>query len=292
MRSLCLCALALANCLLFAEQKSTPLTHRQLCEKYQDAVVRIEAGGRSRGSGFLVSADGYILTSSHLIRGENGNYFSVISVWLPDGKPELAQAAVPLSLDNVGQDFAVLKVDAKSLLPFLELGATNDANVGADATIIGFPFSALTEQGENVKQRFCLSASFAATTIETVHVQGTNIIQGKTIPVQKDVKVDVIYFQGPSVKGISGSPIIAQDTGHVVGIVSAKLTGIGKALTELKQQTAAGVGGGIIISGLEPGKAVNQILTVLDDQLANDLGAATGIDDPKYALTRVQQKSK
>jgi len=47
----------------------------------------------------------------------------------------------------------------------------------------------------------------------------------------------------------------------------------------------------ISISGLEPGKAVNEIITVLDTQLANDLGAATGIDDPKFAFKQAQQEA-
>lgn len=48
-----------------AKAQTTPLSHRQLCTPhFMDAVVRIEAGGQSRGSGFLVTKDGYIFTAN------------------------------------------------------------------------------------------------------------------------------------------------------------------------------------------------------------------------------------
>lgn len=277
---------------LVAQQLTQTLTQPQACKQFSDAVVRIEAGGESRGTGFIVSPDGFVLTASHVVRGEDGKYFSFITVSLPTGT-ESASIAAPMTADNVGQDFAVLKVANKTKpdLPFLQLGSTEDVVVGADATIIGYPFSASTLQDRQVSTKFCLSASFVARDLITVPmIYSKNTPQAGTVPGQKDVKVDVIYFQSPSLKGISGSPIISRDTGRVVGIVTRKLTGIGTALMTLKQQTGMGMGSGIAVSGLEPGKAVNQIVTVMDDQLSNDLGAATGIDDPKFALKQVQRK--
>lgn len=269
-----------------------PLTQREACAQFSDAVVRIEAGGRSRGTGFIVSPDGFVLTASHVIRDESGEYFSAIAIKLPSGNFEFATPVIPLTLDNAEQDFALLKVNKATKLPFLSLGSVEDVVVGADATIIGYPFSAITVQERSVSNKFCLSAAFAAKDLATVTVQGTNKTPRGSVPFKRDVKVDVVYFQGPSVKGISGSPIISRDTGRVVGIVTIKLTGIGSSLMQLKQQTAMGLGGNVSISGLDPGKAINQILTLLDDQLANDLGAATGIDDPKYALVQAQKKGK
>jgi hypothetical protein len=78
----------------------------------------------------------------------------------------------------------------------------------------------------------------------------------------------------------------------VVGIVTTKLSGIGNSLEELKAQTAKGLGSGISLSGLDPGPVINSILTVMDDQLANGMGSATGIDDPKEAMRKEQNKKK
>lgn len=289
-RALLITSLTLHLTICLAESKAhPPLNQRQACSKFSDAVVRIDAGGMSYGTGFIVSPDGYILTASHVIRSDDGEYYSTIRVGLPAGA-QFARVAAPVTLDSVGRDFVLLKVDTQAKLPFLPLGSDDEVTVGADATIIGFPVSAITMQDKNVFRKFCLSASFAATDLLTVPVDGMKMNMTSRVPVHKDVKVDVVYFQGPSVKGISGSPIISRDTGHVVGIVTLRLTGIGTSLMTLKQRTAEGLGGGIAISGLEPGKAVNEIVTVLDDQLANDLGAATGIDDPKQALKDAQRK--
>jgi hypothetical protein len=294
-RLLCIClalVLLTPSLCLSGKKSKTPLTQQQACAKFSSAVVRIEAGGRSRGTGFIVSSDGFVLTASHVVRDENGEYFSAIAVELPDGSFAFAKPAVSISPESVGRDFALLKIDGKTKLPFLALGGVEDVASGVEATIIGYPFSAITAQGKNISTKFCLSATVAATSVETVTVSGKSKNAKGSVPIEKDVKVDVIYFQGPSVKGISGSPIIARDTGHVVGIVSTKLSGIGSSLMELKQQTANGLGSGLSISGIEPGKAINAILTVLDDQLANGLGAAVGIDDPKDVMTKAQKKAK
>jgi V8-like Glu-specific endopeptidase len=264
------------------------ISQRQTCERFMKAVVRIDAGGRSLGTGFLVSPDGFIITAGHVIRDETaGQYFSVIGVVLPDGNHKLANVAVPISLENSGQDYAILKVNGESSLPFIELGSVNEAVVGSDVTIIGYPFSATTIQDQRVITKFCLNAMVAAKDLVTVTESGTVWTGRKQNAVNKDVKVDVIYFQGPSVKGISGGPVISRDTGHVIGIATQKLTGIGPSLSELKNRMSHGTG--VSLDGLNPGMAVHDILVILDDQLANGLGAATGIDDPAYALKKAER---
>ena len=252
--SICLSQPARSGSVSVPKQRHNPISHPQVCARFSDAVVEIIGGGESFGTGFIVSNDGFILTAAHVVRDKDGKYFSAISVKMPDGRSELA-TAIPMTVESVGQDFALLKVnakDAKTSLPFLALGSVKDVVLGGEATIIGYPFSALTAQGVNVFTKFCLSAAFAATDLTTVQVNETNRAITGVISVNKDVKVDVIYFQGPSIKGISGSPIISLDTGRVVGIVSVKLTGIGNSLMELKQNTE--MGSGLRISGMDPGK--------------------------------------
>lgn len=236
-----------------------------------------------------MSPDGYVLTALHVVRAENGETYSSIVVGLPNSTM-FAKVAAYVTAESLGQDFVLLKLEnVKTKLPFLQLGRVEDATPGGDATIIGFPFSALTFQDKSVSTKFCLSANFAAKDLVTVPVDGMNRTPKGQVPIHKDVKVDVIYFQGSSVKGISGSPIISRDTGRVVGIVTLKLAGISNALLQLERQTANGLGGNVSISGLEPGKAVNEIISVLDRQLANGLGAATGIDDPAHTLKETQR---
>ena len=275
-----------------AKAQTNPLSHRQLCTPhFMDAVVRIEAGGQSRGSGFLVTKDGYIFTAGHVIRDDGGQYFSSILVHLPDGADIVARP-IPQTLDSAGQDYAILKVDGRSNLPFLPIGTYQEGTVGTDATIIGFPFSAISMEDKSVSVKFCLSANFAAYDLATAHVSSTQQGAQTVASSGKDVKVDVIYFQGPSISGLSGSPVISNDSGRVVAILTQKLTGIGPALRQLEKETATPQQGSAIIMGVNFAPTINGILTVLDSQLANGLGAATGIDDPEYALRREQRKNK
>ena len=276
-----------------ASARPQALTQKEACAKFSDAVVRIDGAGQSLGSGFIVSSDGYVLTASHVIRDESGKPFAAIFVTLSNGQMMPANPVIAPSPESVGQDFVILKIDGQTKLPFLTLGSVEEVVTGGDATIIGFPFSALDRQDEYVKRKFCLAALFAASDIETIPVHETHgPANGISQIVDKNVQVDVIYFQGPSVKGISGSPIISRDTGNVVGIVSTKLSGISPALEQLKEFTGQPQQGQVGIMGVNPVEAFNQITTVLDLQLANGLGSAVGIDDPKEALKRAQRHKK
>jgi S1-C subfamily serine protease len=268
-----------------------PISQHNACTQFSDAVVSVNAGGVV-GTGFIVSADGLILTANHVVRGGDGMYFAAIMVKLSDGSDVLATPVDPLSAENIGQDFALLRIDTKRKLTFLTLGSVSDVALGADATIIGYPFSAISSEGKQISTKFCLSASFTAVGTESIEIDMTNRTPKGPVNSHHAVPVDVIYFQGPSVKGISGSPIISRDTGKVVGIVSTKLTGIGSALERLKVETANGLGGGISISGLNPGPVIHEIVTVMDNQLSNGMGSATGIDDPKLALWKEEHKRK
>jgi serine protease Do len=270
-----------------------PLTQREACAKFSDAIVSIDAGGESRGSGFLVSADGLILTAAHVVHDESGAIHGAIAVTLADGSLEFASVAFPESLDSMGKDFVLLRIAPKKPLPFLQIGGDDDVVIGADATIIGFPFSAISPQGDNVTAKFCLSAAFAGMQGIMRPVKGTwKGPKGAILPINQNISVKVIYFQGPSVKGISGSPIIARDNGRVVGIVTTKLAGIGEYLADVERQTASPGNGSLTVGNLDFFPTVHQIVTVLDQQLANGLGSATGIDAPADILRDIQRKKK
>jgi serine protease Do len=87
-------------------------------------------GDLSRGSGFIVSKDGYILTNNHVV--ENANK---VMVTLTDGKK--LQAKV-IGTDPQ-TDLAVIKIEGKDF-PYLELGDSEALEVGEWAIAIGNPF--------------------------------------------------------------------------------------------------------------------------------------------------------
>lgn len=254
-----------------------PSTHSEFCAKFSSAVIPIKSvrgNGTSMGTGFIVSPDGWIITAAHVvIDPDTKQVDSLIQTILPGSS---SPATVTLESPNDDftriHDFALLKAEGKDL-PFLTLGSEEHLRIGSDATIIGFPFSALS----GAPVRFCLSASIAGGAPFTTPVG----------------KLDIIFLQGPSVEGISGSPLISEETGEVVGIVTLKLTGITAALREQKRAADAfeKQGSAIFMGRMNVSETISGLIDVLEKQLANGLGAATGAKDAADRLAEAQKKA-
>ena len=86
------------------------------------------------GSGFIFSTDGYILTNYHVVEDS-----SSITVSMYDGA---SYDAMLVGYDE-GNDVAVLKIEAKNLVPVV-LGNSNNLNVGDSVVAIGNPLGELT----------------------------------------------------------------------------------------------------------------------------------------------------
>ena len=85
---------------------------------------------RSLGSGFIISADGMVVTNNHVIEGAEE-----IEVFLPDGR----RLSAKLVGADEKTDLAVLKVEADGELPFVEFGDSDTADVGDWVMAIGNP---------------------------------------------------------------------------------------------------------------------------------------------------------
>ena len=86
------------------------------------------------GSGFILSADGYVLTNYHVVENSDS-----ITVSLYNGE-EYDAALVGCDQSN---DIAVLKIDAEGLTPVV-LGDSDNLNVGDQVVAIGNPLGELT----------------------------------------------------------------------------------------------------------------------------------------------------
>jgi serine protease Do len=137
------------------------------------------------GSGFILSADGYILTNAHVVAG-----FDDVTVRLADVKREYKAKVVGLDKRT---DIALLKVDAKDL-PTAALGDSSNIEAGQWVAAIGSPFG------------------FANTiTAGIVSATGRALPDESFVPfIQTDVAVN---------PGNSGGPLINLN-GEVVGINS------------------------------------------------------------------------
>jgi serine protease Do len=92
---------------------------------------------QSLGSGFIVSADGYVVTNNHVVTPEGqGSVVESITVTLPDGTEYPAR----LIGKDATSDLAVLKISAGKPLPFVKFGDSSKARVGDWVIAIGNPF--------------------------------------------------------------------------------------------------------------------------------------------------------
>ena len=139
---------------------------------------------RGQGSGFIVSADGIILTNAHVVRDAKE-----VTVKLTDRREFRARV---LGAD-ARTDVAVLKIEA-SRLPVATLGKTSDLKVGEWVLAIGSPFGF-----ENT------------VTAGVVSAKGRSLPDDSAVPfIQTDVAIN---------PGNSGGPLF-NTRGEVVGINS------------------------------------------------------------------------
>ncbi len=97
------------------------------------AVVTIRGNG-VWGSGFMISADGYVITNAHVVKGQP----AVVTLMMADGKTEIPADVVGFGKD--GLDLALLKINRPGKrFPTVTLGQIGSAKVGDNAYAIGTP---------------------------------------------------------------------------------------------------------------------------------------------------------
>ncbi|MDQ2767861.1 MAG: trypsin-like peptidase domain-containing protein [Gemmatimonadota bacterium] len=147
------------------------------------------------GSGFIVRADGVIVTNAHVVAGAN-----TISVAMRDGTTYPARL---LGKDETN-DLAVLKIDAKGL-PIAPLGQSDDLIIGEWVIAIGNPYG------------FLLGNSEPSVTVGVISGTGRNLVarsQGSAM------YVDMIQTDASINPGNSGGPLV-NALGDIVGMNSS-----------------------------------------------------------------------
>jgi serine protease Do len=104
--------------------------YREFFKRYERGMPR-DQEAKSLGSGFIISADGKILTNAHVVEGADE-----IKVKLDDRTEKVAKV---LGIDKA-TDVALLKIDAKNL-PVVKFGDSEKLAVGEWVLAIGSPFS-------------------------------------------------------------------------------------------------------------------------------------------------------
>ena len=203
--------------------------------------------GQSLGSGFLISADGFIVTNNHVVSpGAEGAVVNSITVILPNRREYEAK----LVGRDAGSDLAVLKIVADAPLPFVKLGDSESLRVGDWVVAIGNPLGQ--------------SGTVTAGIVSALHrVTGSGGANDRYI--QTDAAIN---------RGNSGGPLFDM-SGRVVGINSQILSNSG-----------GNIGIGLAIPSTEARPIVEQLMrgdTIqrgylgvgiqeIDDGLAESLG--------------------
>lgn len=100
----------------------------------QNTPQRREA--QSLGSGFIISADGIVVTNNHVVTPDNRARLEEITVTMPDG----TEYEADLVGADAQSDLAVLKIRSNRTFPFVEFGDSSRTRVGEWVVAIGNPF--------------------------------------------------------------------------------------------------------------------------------------------------------
>ncbi len=91
---------------------------------------------QSLGSGFIISADGYVVTNNHVIQPDGRAELEEVTVTMPDGTEYPAEVVGK----DAQSDLAVLKISRREPFPFVHFGSSSEARVGDWVVAIGNPF--------------------------------------------------------------------------------------------------------------------------------------------------------
>ena len=91
---------------------------------------------QSLGSGFIITADGYVVTNTHVIQPDGRAQLQEVTVTMPDGTEYPAEVVGT----DPQSDLAVLKINRREAFPFVHFGDSGDARVGDWVIAIGNPF--------------------------------------------------------------------------------------------------------------------------------------------------------
>lgn len=200
-----------------------------------------------QGSGFIISANGVILTNAHVVQGAKD-----VTVKLTDRREFQAKV---LGTDPK-TDIAVLKIDAKDL-PTVPLGSTHDLRVGEWVLAIGSPFG-----------------------FENSVTAGVVSAKGRSLP--GDGLVPFIQTDAAVNPGNSGGPLFNAH-GEVIGINSQiySRTGGYQGLSfAVPIDLAIQVKDQIVATG----KASHARLGVAIQEVNQGLADSFGLDKPEGAL--------
>jgi serine protease Do len=206
------------------------------------------AEAESLGSGFVVSADGLVVTNDHVIEGGDS-----VLVYLTDG----TRLPARIIGEDSKTDLAVLKIDAGHPLPFVQFGDSDSAAVGDWVMAIGNPFGL----GGTV-------------TLGIVSARNRDIQEG---PYDSFIQTDASINEGNS-----GGPLFDMD-GKVVGINTA-IIAQGEASLGIGFAIPANLASPVIDQLITYGAARRGWIGVDVEDMNEDIAQSLGLSNPYGAI--------
>ncbi len=222
---------------------------REFFERFGEQMPQRPRPSRSAGSGFLISADGYIVTNNHVVEDAD-------SIEVTMGEDQETYDARLVGTD-ARTDIALIKIESNGDFPYLEFTDT-PARVGDWVLAVGNPFG--------------LGGSVSA---GIVSARGRDIGSSPYDYLQVDAAIN---------KGNSGGPAVNLD-GQVVGVNTAIFSPSGGNVG-IAFAIPAGLVQQIVDDLQEDGMVNRGWLGVTIQNVDEDLAAGLGMDpgDPHGAL--------
>lgn len=212
-----------------------------------------EQESQSLGSGFIISADGYIMTNAHVV-----DHAEKITVRLTDKREFRAKV---IGADR-RTDVALLKIEASGL-PKITVGNPNTLKVGEWVVAIGSPFG-----------------FDSSVTAGIVSAKGRSLPQDNFVPfIQTDVAIN---------PGNSGGPLFNMN-GEVVGINSQIYTRSGGSMG-LSFAIPIDVATDVVDQLRSSGKVTRGRIGVTIQELTRELAESFGLSKPNGALISSVEK--
>lgn len=228
------------------DQQNIPEIFRHFLEPYNNQ----DRDKQSMGSGFLVSANGYLLTNNHVVAGADE-----IKVRLQDRR----EFDATLIGTDERSDLALLKIEAKKL-PFLKFADPEKIRAGEWVLAIGSPFG--------------LDFSVSAGIVSAI---------GRSIPTENNENyVPFIQTDVAINPGNSGGPLFNL-AGEVVGINSQIFTRSGGSIG-LSFAIPAGVAIDVVKQLKDKGRVDRGWLGVQIQEVNKKLAQSFGLTKPEGAL--------
>ncbi len=219
---------------------------------FEDFMDRGDRGqqrrGSALGSGFVISADGYIVTNNHVIESAD----EILVEFFNDG----GELPAKLIGTDPRTDIALLKVEPEEPLPFVKFGDSDTARVGDWVLAIGNPLG----------QGFSVSAGI-------VSARGRSLQGAYDDFIQTDAAIN---------RGNSGGPLFNMD-GEVIGVNTAILSPNGGSIG-IGFSMASNVVTNVVDQLQEFGETRRGWLGVSIQDITPDVAEALGLENDNGAL--------